>query len=210
MTDQTTDAPRYSVEFPDFPASDLPALPSGFTDTSWCNDVCPSFWWPALGVAVYVDYSDLTLREFQGAEAGKRFGLFATGPDGGRATAAGDNSDLVVNSDDWADVLAVLNVRRLAVEFARQLGDDLTHNEFLEMRRLNATPEYAEGICASHNYCDANQSMLDAFAETYGHEAEISMTPEGDYADDYQTMGVAWDYARAAFLIQDAPATVQA
>lgn len=34
---------RYQVEFPDFPAADMPAVPEGWTDESWGNEGCPSF-----------------------------------------------------------------------------------------------------------------------------------------------------------------------
>jgi hypothetical protein len=44
-------------EFPDFPAAAMPALPAGWIDTSWHNDVCPSYTSPA-GSVVWINYPD--------------------------------------------------------------------------------------------------------------------------------------------------------
>lgn len=57
---------------------------------------------------------------------------------------------------------------------AQQIGDtfvallrqELTPEQFREMRRRNATPEYAgTNCCASHDFCDANMVMLAAFQQ---------------------------------------------
>ena len=54
----------YREEFPDFPADAIPAdvLGNGWTDTSWRNDVCPSF--ERGGFTVFVDFPDATMREY--------------------------------------------------------------------------------------------------------------------------------------------------
>jgi hypothetical protein len=52
----------YQTEFPDFPASDMPAIPAGWQDVSFRNDACPSF---SKGVfLLYVNYADPAKREF--------------------------------------------------------------------------------------------------------------------------------------------------
>ncbi|WP_047308801.1 hypothetical protein [Rhodopseudomonas palustris] len=54
----------YRDQFPDFPTSDLPGILPGFADSSWRNDVCPSFTSEALGLVLWVDFADPMRREF--------------------------------------------------------------------------------------------------------------------------------------------------
>ena len=75
----------------------------------------------------------------------------------------------------------------LAKQFTKVLNEWLTPEQLAEVRRLNATPEYAR-CCATHNYCDANQAMLDAFAETFGRDYQ---------SDDVDVINEAWDRAKA-------------
>jgi len=49
----------YQKEFPDF-VLDV-QLPEGFEDTSWHNNICPSF--KRGDVEIFVDYADTALRE---------------------------------------------------------------------------------------------------------------------------------------------------
>ena len=56
---------------------------------------------------------------------------------------------------------------RVAAAFARVLQGRLTPDEWREMRRRNATPRYRDGLagtgpCASQDFCDANEAMLEA------------------------------------------------
>lgn len=81
---------RYAVEFPDFPATDLPAIPATWTDESWRNDACPS-WRTAFGYRVFVDYADPAARENGGA----------------RFTVLDSEDGHVLDSDEWRDVLAL-------------------------------------------------------------------------------------------------------
>jgi hypothetical protein len=78
-------------EFPDYPLSDLPAMPEGFADSSWHNDTCPSYLDEAFGLQVFVDYADLTKREYDG---GVRFFVIRA-----------EDSDAIFMSDNWAEVL---------------------------------------------------------------------------------------------------------
>src|SRR5262245_47208839 len=56
--------------------------------------------------------------------------------------------------------------RMLADTFVRLLREQLTPEQFAKMRRLNARAEYANtGCCASHEFCDANMVMAEAFEE---------------------------------------------
>jgi hypothetical protein len=55
----------YQTIFPDFDdaASCERLLSLGFADVSWGNDTCPSF--ERDGIAIYVDYADASLSEWQ-------------------------------------------------------------------------------------------------------------------------------------------------
>jgi len=52
--------------------------------------------------------------------------------------------------------------RRLADEFTKVLRDWLSEDEFYRMQRLN-TVEENPGVCHSHDFCDANMAMEEAF-----------------------------------------------
>lgn len=60
-----------------------------------------------------------------------------------------------------------------------------------EIDRRNRDPEYA-GCCASHDFCDANMPMAEAFEATFGRE----VNPADDA--DAAIWNEAWDKARAA------------
>ena len=85
-------------EFPDYPLSDLPAKPEGFANSSWHNDTCPSYLDEAFGLQVFMDYADLTKREYDG---GLRFSVIRT-----------DDSDAIFMSDSWAEVLNFVQAER--------------------------------------------------------------------------------------------------
>lgn len=87
----------------------------------------------------------------------------------------------------------------LARAFVRMLGVELGEAKLAEVARLNAADPSANGdggVCHSHDFCDANETMLTAFREVLGREVDFDA--EGD-AD----MGLcedAWNAAkRAAF-----------
>jgi hypothetical protein len=85
----------YQTEFPDFSPSTLPAIPEGWTDTSWHNDACPSFN-TGKGVIVFIDFEDPADRESEGSE--HRFHIMAD------PEVADHNEDLFA-SNDWDAIL---------------------------------------------------------------------------------------------------------
>ena len=89
----------YRDEFPDFPEADMPAMPEGFTDSSWHNDVCPSIQNEKLGLRIFIDYVDVDQREVQ--ENGGRFIVYRT--DDNKMP----NDDVLV-TDNWDEVLACI------------------------------------------------------------------------------------------------------
>ena len=48
--------------------------------------------------------------------------------------------------------------------FATKLRAEVGTEYIDEVNRRNATPEY-DGLCASHDFCDANQVMVDALKD---------------------------------------------
>ena len=168
----------FTTEFPDYPVADMPALPAGFIDLSWRNDMCPAFANPALGFAVWIDYADPAAREF---EDGKRFTVYPCDAEG-----AHTEDESAFESDEWADVLAFI----LAETFARELKGELTPDQWEAMRRDNATPDY-QGEGAP---CDANLPMDAAFKAVTGREVD------GDNEADCALWGAAWASAKARHL----------
>lgn len=75
---------------------------------------------------------------------------------------------------------------QLSAEFCRILNEWLNQSEIEEIIRRNALPEYAN-CCASHDYCDANQAMVDALEE-FG----LEFHPD----ECIELVNAAWDLAK--------------
>lgn len=60
----------------------------------------------------------------------------------------------------------------LAVKFSAILNSWLTPEQIASINNLNKTAEYQNGACATHNYCDPNQAMIDAFSNAFGIEID--------------------------------------
>jgi len=95
--------PPCAVAFKDFNPVTLPAIPAGFVDSSWKNDICPSFSNEALNLKIWVDFEDTALREFAD---GTRFHV--TDLDG---CTSGVND---LDTDSWDEVLAFVEGIRLS------------------------------------------------------------------------------------------------
>jgi len=87
----------YSDAFPTFPPSSLPSIPSEWMDISLHNDTCP-LWSTPSGYLVYVDFEDVSEREF---EDSKRFTVIAS-------AELDPCCDVVLESDEWAEVLELV------------------------------------------------------------------------------------------------------
>jgi hypothetical protein len=83
-------------------------------------------------------------------------------------------------------------VRVLARRFAQELRQTLTTGEMDQVLKRNADPAQHAGVCASHDFCDANVCMIDAFELTEGRE------PEASSDEDTALINEAWNAARAA------------
>jgi hypothetical protein len=71
----------------------------------------------------------------------------------------------------------------------------LSEDEFSEMKRLNETdPDYADGACASHDFCDANMAMAPAVTQVMGWEPDVSSEEDAAIWSD------AWELARKLYI----------
>ncbi len=61
----------------------------------------------------------------------------------------------------------------VAQRFDAVLREWLTEAEYAEMLRRNRTREYGGNVCASHDFCDANMAMQEAF-ESLGIDPDES------------------------------------
>jgi hypothetical protein len=105
-------APTYFTEFPGFGPLDV-QLPEGFTDQSRHGNTCPSFGllgpddcaeWPLL--TVFIDFLNTEDREFAGEP---RFHVYVG--------AGLETGDAALRSDDWAEILRFVALRREACNF---------------------------------------------------------------------------------------------
>lgn len=83
----------------------------------------------------------------------------------------------------------------LARAFVRMLAITLSAEKLAEVVRLNASDPNANhdgGVCHSHDFCDANEVMLTAFAEYKGRE------PDLDSDEDMDLCESAWNAAKRA------------
>jgi hypothetical protein len=82
-------------------------------------------------------------------------------------------------------------------EFSSILLRDLGIDVMREVIEKNSTEKY-EGVCASHDYCDANVVMAEAFNKICGREIELGSE------EDCFWWGEAWNYAKAnSFFIKE-------
>jgi len=85
------------------------------------------------------------------------------------------------------------NPETIASEFVNVLHDWLTAYEMDLIRNYNATPAYSAS-CASHNFCDANMAMLEAFEAITDCEFNL------DNQAHIDLFNAAWDHAKINHL----------
>ncbi len=93
-------------EFPDFPAADMPAIPAGFGDTSWHNDMCPSFTSDQVGLTIWVDFANPEQREYP------EWPRYRVTPQEAGVEVSGES----LETNDWSEVEAFVATRTLARE----------------------------------------------------------------------------------------------
>jgi len=86
------------------------------------------------------------------------------------------------------------NVRALAHEFSRILRDWLTEDEIKQVIERNA--EFDDpAVCASHDFCDANMAMYEAFENIMGHPIDTRKKADVAMWDKAWNMAKASDFA---------------
>jgi hypothetical protein len=81
-------------------------------------------------------------------------------------------------------------VRQLAAAFITGLRECVTAEDMAEILRRNATPQYGRA-CATHDFCDANIVMYDAYVSLFGELVDL------DDDNVNWVLDRAWDLARA-------------
>ncbi len=91
-------------------------------------------------------------------------------------------------------------IAQTACTFAARLLAEIGPLNLQEVIRRNALPAY-RGCCASHDFCDANMPMMDAFEGATGRP----LLGEDGMADgDCDLLNAGWDMAKAnAFFAAD-------
>lgn len=179
-----------------FPAADMPPIPSTWQDISWHNDAMPCLQ-PTPLLSVWIDSVDPDLSDFADSRRDgtmKRFQVARMVPDAEFGPQhSSEASDFLGEFDAWQDVLAVL----IGTTFADSLRDTLSEAEFASVRARNATPAYPAGTCASHDYCDANMPMSEAFERVMGRSV---FTGDEVTEADCALWGRAWEFAHRTYL----------
>ena len=94
-------------------------------------------------------------------------------------------------------------VKKIAKEFAKRLYKYNGNKKMAIVNKKNKTSEYElTGSCASHDFCDANVVMLDAFEKVLNRKIvwfndEIPATEKQNEIDT-NTMNIAWSMAKDA------------
>lgn len=99
--------PLYTREFPDFGFLDV-AIPTGFEDVSWHNDICPCFVDETREMFLWVDYANTRLREYPSSE--HRFAIEKGEPDEENGLQHADNlcKQILLLTNDWSEVVEFL------------------------------------------------------------------------------------------------------
>ena len=160
-------------------------VPDGLINASSGNDVCPSVMTeptnniPSFYVQLFVDYKDPADREDPDSD---RYTIYVMTDDGDHYT------DHYTTDVYGCALTAVLGYR-----FAVNIRDWVTDVDWTAMR-AKARQLAADGVtnvCPSHDYCDANVALLDAFTSIYGplpddrrivDEAHVEMDKAHDFA----------------------------
>ena len=96
----TPAVPKFKQEFPNFPVDAFPALPAGFEDSSWHNDVCPSITNEKAHLHVFIDFPAPQEREEPSLN---RFFVNRLDADGCLTEA-----EPLLQTDDWEEVMLLI------------------------------------------------------------------------------------------------------
>jgi hypothetical protein len=83
------------------------------------------------------------------------------------------------------------NAQTLAAQFSAYICSELTPEQVDIVNEKNYSLEYA-GCCATHDYLDSNQTMLDAFFTVFDREAQLCSER------DHRLISEAWEISKQA------------
>jgi hypothetical protein len=113
---------------------------------------------------------------------------------------ADDTAPVYLIEGTTEEALMKFNAYLLAVDFTRGLNEYLTEEQMAEVIKRNETAEYQDGSCATHDFCDANVMMLEAFENVLGREFVFADEddPHSEAQNTIDTMlwSAAWEIAR--------------
>lgn len=89
---------------------------------------------------------------------------------------------------------AAPHTSELAHEFSRILRDWLTEDEIEQVIERNAEVD-DPAVCASHDFCDANMAMYEAFERVMGHPIDTRKKADVAVWDKAWNMAKASDFA---------------
>lgn len=93
-------------------------------------------------------------------------------------------------------------VKQLAREFCKQLAEYLTPEQINEINNRNAS--YDQGICASHEFCDPNYFMDEAFKVVMRRAAQLDQSAT-TYNEDMDAVNGAWRFAKLNGFVFTSP-----
>lgn len=195
----------YTEEFPDTaipgPIIEL-VRDKVLTDESWHNDVCPHFEAIIIGrtndepntvVQLWCDFEDAERREMNGT----RFSVIITN------NPMTEDAVTVCETDDVYEAISVtmaviqkykdgnnIDLKAIAKRFVSNLEADLTPDQMRTISQRNAHAGMAKS-CASHDFCDANIVMHEAFTAC---QPEYYINP--DDQQQAEQWSAAWDLAK--------------
>ena len=188
------------AEFPDYGPLDFEP-PLNWIASHWHNNSCPSWESPkkpnGQNLTLWAEYADESKRESKGL----RFTLCLY--------FDGEYVSTLCESDIYSDVLECIfkqngeyDIEALAKQFIIELRETVSDEEMDEINARNATPEYINtGCCASHDFCDPNQCMIDALEN-------LGFTFETQDNAQLQAIDQAWTLAKSCEFNADALANV--
>jgi hypothetical protein len=92
-----------------------------------------------------------------------------------------------------------MSAERIAELFSEKLRAVATDEEWAEMRAANRAEECAQ-VCHSHDFCDANVTMDEAFEEVTGRSALSFESDSDEEAGAFALWNEAWEIAKRKYL----------
>jgi DNA-directed RNA polymerase subunit RPC12/RpoP len=157
----STPARSYRTEFPGFTPNDMPAIPEGWTDTSWCNDELPSFD-TNTGLAVYINRKEPALRAHPKSP---RFTVMTIATE----------TNVILETENWGDVLtAVAGHKSDRVMRAQNLSNDVIEDALnaaclIIQKHLGITHGDVAGVFFSGPDKGGFATVMRAYARTEAH-----------------------------------------